>query len=509
MEASSLKVTVAIPIYNAARHLNVTLDSLLNQTMDPSEFEVICVNDRSTDNSKEVIENYQKEMSNLILIDRNENSGGPMIPRNDAIESARGEYIMFLDNDDFLGEETLERLYSAAKENHSDVIYGKYVGVNGRKVPQSMFQKGNRPNADIIADNLVYSLAPHKMFHLGFIRENQFRFHPKAVVGEDQLFVMQCYIKAKVITVMADYDYYFVVARGNENLSLKYFPAEQFYFSFNHIMEFIQESNLNTLYKTELTKAFLNRFLKASRLRNYLLSNRLTREQKIDWLNETKRFFDHYVPDQIIDSLQNRFKYFVRVAKENDIDKLLLIHKQIQQVTANDVTRVQNGFIYARLLRVSKNCSYDEEHVVNQFNTSNVFITKMALKRSRFILKGQFTQSLLINFDQEMVYTLKLVHRKTGIEKFHTDNTSLYGGFEFNVDYKEILFNPELTGIWDLFVEASVGGYIKRRRIGSSRSFSMRRLKKVSIIRSFGHLYSIQPFLTDHNNISFEVKKRI
>jgi glycosyltransferase involved in cell wall biosynthesis len=317
-----LKVTVAIPVYNAARHLNVTLDSLMHQTMDASEFEVICVNDCSTDNSKEVIENFSKLMSNIVLIDRIDNSGGPMIPRNDAIDAARGEYILFLDNDDFLGEEALERLYIEAKKNQSDVIYGKYVGINGRKVPGSMFKKGNRPKADIIKDNLVNSLAPHKMFKLSFLRQNDFRFHPKAVVGEDQLFVMQCYVTAKVITVLADYHYYFVVSRGKENLSVKYFPAEQFFFSFNRLMEFLHECNHDEPYKTRLKVAFLNRFLHASRLRGHLLTSRLTHEQKKDWLSETKRFIDNHVDDSLLTSLEPRFHYFMEVAKENDIHKL-------------------------------------------------------------------------------------------------------------------------------------------------------------------------------------------
>src|SRR3954452_21436902 len=99
-----MKITVAIPVYNAAKHLNVTFDSLLNQTMQYKDFEVICINDCSTDNSREVIENYAKTMPNIVLFDRAENSGGPVLPRNDAIEAARGEYILFLDNDDFLGE---------------------------------------------------------------------------------------------------------------------------------------------------------------------------------------------------------------------------------------------------------------------------------------------------------------------------------------------------------------------------------------------------------------------
>jgi hypothetical protein len=86
-------------------------------------------------------------------------------------------------NDDFLGEETLERFYNSATANKSDIIYGKYVGVNGRKVPQSMFKKGNRLTADILEDNLVFSLAPHKMFRLSFLRENGFEFHPNSLTG--------------------------------------------------------------------------------------------------------------------------------------------------------------------------------------------------------------------------------------------------------------------------------------------------------------------------------------
>jgi poly(ribitol-phosphate) beta-glucosyltransferase len=501
-----LKVTIAIPIYNAARHLNVTLDSLMNQTMDAADFEIICVNDRSTDNSLGVINEYQKKMSNLILIDRVENSGGPMIPRNDAIEAARGEYILFLDNDDFLGEETLERFYNAATEHKSDVIFGKYVGVNGRVVPQSMFKKGNRYNADIIEDNLVYSLAPHKMFNLQFVKENGFQFHPKAVVGEDQLFVMQCFINAKVITVLSDYDYYYVVARGNENLSLKYFPANEFFFSFNRIMEFLENSSLNAIYKRELKIAFLNRFLHASRLKGHLLSGLLNKEQKKDWLNETKLFIDNHVGDDLIASMHSRFQYLLKVAKENDVDKLLAIHRHINKVTANDISKVENGFIYARLRKVSKEISYDEEHVVNQFNTSNVFISELEFDDRTFTINGQMTQSLLINQDVE--YELRLVHRPTGLEVHHKNQfPGIQDKFTFVVDYQEILFDEKFVGVWDLFVEATVNGYVKRRRLGSSRAEFLKKHDIIPSLHSFGKVYSIQPFYTKPlSNISLEVK---
>jgi len=326
-----LKVTVAIPVYNAANYIRATLDSLMKQTMHSRDFEVICINDCSTDKSKEVIEAFKIRMENLVLIDRETNSGGPMIPRNDAIHAARGEYLLFLDNDDFLGEEALERLYNAAQENRSDVIYGKYIGVNGRNVPQSMFKKGNIANADIIRDNLVYSLAPHKMFNVSFLRKHQFLFDPQAVVGEDQLFVMQCYVEAKVITVLADYDYYFVVSRGNENLSLKYFPAKKFFYSFHQLIKYIDESKLNNLYKRDLKIAYLNRFFHASRLRRQLLSKKRTKEQKRAWLAETKKFIDLHISDEIMKGIQPRFHSIIYIAKKQDLKKLLKLAGRIKE----------------------------------------------------------------------------------------------------------------------------------------------------------------------------------
>lgn len=501
-----MKVTIAIPIYNAARHINVTLDSLVHQTMLQEDFEIICVNDCSTDRSIEVIESYMDKLSNLTLINRKENSGGPMIPRNDAIAAAKGEYILFLDNDDFLGEETLERFYQSAKENQSDVIYGKYIGVNGRRVPQSMFQKGNLANADIIEDHLVYSLAPHKMFRLELIKQHHLAFHPKAVVGEDQLFVMQCYIEAKVITVLTDYDYYYVVSRGNENLSLKYFPVEQFYFSFNRILEYIKESSLNQIYKEKLQVAFLNRFFHASRLRRYLFTNILTYGQKKEWLAETCQFIDRHIDENIASQLANRFKYLVQLMRKNDIDLLLQVHNEVEKVTFKEVSRVENGYIYAKFQQVNKKYSFDEELIVNHKNTSEVYVKELSINNDYLMVKGQFSQSLLINFQPtfHMIYK----HRASGLEKkfaaFENEGGDV---FHFRVPLESLVFHSDLLGPWDLFVEATIGNYTKRRRIGAKRAGNIGKKFIIPSVDSFGSVYTIKTYFTKpQDNISLDIK---
>lgn len=499
-ERKEIKISVAIPVYNAGKHIHAALDSLQKQTMNHSDFEIICVNDKSTDDSVAVIKDYQKTMNNLILINREENSGGPMIPRNDAIKAARGKYLMFLDNDDFIGKETLERFYKEAEKHHSDVIFGKYVGVNGRGVPQSQFKKGNRPHAEILEDNLVFTLAPHKMFRLQFLRQNGFEFHPKAVVGEDQLFVMQCYIRAQVITVLADYDYYYVVARGDENLSQKYFPAEDFFFSFNRIMEFIEQSSLTPIYKNEVKMAFINRFLHSSRLRSYLLSpKKLMKSQKKEWLAASKEFFDTHLLEEDFEKVKPHFRYFVSLCKENDLEKLLDVHQKMEKVTANDVTRVEDGLIYARFCHLDKKLAYDEEYIVNGMNTSNVFLKDFKFGEISYF-NVQLHQSLLVNFPVQ--YRLVFVHRKTGLE--------IVGDYkdqpEFMFEMSHLTADSKYVGPWDLFVEGCINGYTHRRRLGASRSTH---IQKQSIIElnSFGEQYSIKPYYTQNfDNLSFEIK---
>ena len=89
-------------------------------------------------------------------------SGGPGGPRNTGIETARGDYVYFLDDDDWLGAEALERMYTMAVRNDSDIVIGKMVG-HGRTVPRAMFRT-SRDRADVLGDALLGILTAHKMF---------------------------------------------------------------------------------------------------------------------------------------------------------------------------------------------------------------------------------------------------------------------------------------------------------------------------------------------------------
>lgn len=317
-QTESKKVSVIIPVYNSAPHLHANFDSLSCQTMPASDFEVICVNDCSTDNSREVIEEWGRKMDNLVLINLPKNTGGPMVPRNTGIEAAKGRYVYFVDSDDFLGEEALERLYNAAEQHNSDVLLGRYVGVNGRFVPQSMFRKGTVANASLLKDRLVNSLAPHKMVRTSFLKEQNIRFFEEATAAnEDQWFVMQCYLKAKVITLMADCDCYFIVARGAENFTSRNFAADQYFFVPHQIMKLIDNQVQNQERNRKIKSLYINRFLRTV-LKPRLFNPNLSLQKKQEWLNEGKKFLDAYLGEDINMAYPENVD-FIKAVQANDL----------------------------------------------------------------------------------------------------------------------------------------------------------------------------------------------
>lgn len=115
-------VSVIIPLYNAEKYIGECLDSVLAQTF--QDFEVIVVDDASTDNSRAVVESYvEKFGGRLTVTNLKENSGSGAMPRNKGLLLSQGEYIFFLDADDMITPTALEELYALAKDYKADVVY--------------------------------------------------------------------------------------------------------------------------------------------------------------------------------------------------------------------------------------------------------------------------------------------------------------------------------------------------------------------------------------------------
>ena len=114
-----IKVSVIVPVYNVEKYINKCLDSLVNQTL--KDIEIIVVNDGTPDNSQKIIDKYVKKYPNKVKSFIKEN-GGLGSARNFGMEYAKGEYISFVDSDDWIDFDTLKKMYDLAKKEKSDIV---------------------------------------------------------------------------------------------------------------------------------------------------------------------------------------------------------------------------------------------------------------------------------------------------------------------------------------------------------------------------------------------------
>ncbi|MHA6760491.1 glycosyltransferase family 2 protein [Streptacidiphilus sp. PAMC 29251] len=213
-------VTVITPVHDTRDYLGPWFTSLLDQTMPRDRFEVIALNDGSTDGSAQVLDELAHDWPELLQVVHLPPSGGPARPRNLGLELANGRYVFFLDSDDRLGPETLARLTAYADRLGSDVVLGRIVGINGRRVPRDVFRH-NRGQADIKSSGILYALTPAKLFRRELLDQHRIRFRTELRIGSDHPFVVESYLRARRVSVLADYPCYYLEARdGGGNISL-------------------------------------------------------------------------------------------------------------------------------------------------------------------------------------------------------------------------------------------------------------------------------------------------
>jgi glycosyltransferase involved in cell wall biosynthesis len=220
----SVKVSVVIPVYNPGKYLDPCIDSLLGQTLSPQDFEVLFIDDGSTDETPERLDSLAARHAHFRVI-HIPNSGWPGKPRNVGVAEARGEYVQFLDQDDHLGTDALRRLYDMGHRNGSDIVIGK-VASNFRGVPHGVFRT-NREKCTVRNAPLYDSLTPHKMFRTEFLREHGIAYPEGKRRLEDQLYMMKAYFPAGVVSILGTYTCYHYSKRddGKNAGSAKLVPA--------------------------------------------------------------------------------------------------------------------------------------------------------------------------------------------------------------------------------------------------------------------------------------------
>jgi glycosyltransferase involved in cell wall biosynthesis len=231
-------VSVIIPVHNAVAYLQECLQSVAVQSWGFEHIEVVAVVDGSTDGSAALLDAWEERHPGRVQVVHQENSGAPGGPRNRAIDLAEGEFLFFADPDDYLGAEALQRMVAAAERNDSDVVLGKIKGV-GRKAPVTPFRQ-NVEGGDVFTSKAVWSLTAHKLFRRSLVLEHGLRFAEGIRLAEEQVFVVSAYLLARSISVVADYDCYYLVRRdGFPHLTQQVPDPAPFYDNVRHVLNVV------------------------------------------------------------------------------------------------------------------------------------------------------------------------------------------------------------------------------------------------------------------------------
>ena len=208
--AENVKISVVIPVYNVERHIKKTLDSVLGQSL--SDIEVICVDDCSTDSSAQIIEKYADDRLTLVRFTENRFAG---TARNQGLDMAKGQYVLFIDADDFLEPSALEKLYQSALRYDSDITvfdalnYDDKSGVtqeclliNNNLLPDAPSFKA-REIADVIFHALGHGLVWNKLYKTSFVRKHGIRFSG-ARIFNDCNFVFEAFARADTVSAVRE-----------------------------------------------------------------------------------------------------------------------------------------------------------------------------------------------------------------------------------------------------------------------------------------------------------------
>lgn len=220
-------ISIVVPIYNVERYLNRSINSILEQPF--IDFELILVNDGSTDSSKRICEFFSGIDNRVIVI--NKNNGGPSSARNTGIEVARGIYIVFIDPDDQISEDFLVKLFNIAEQKQCDAVISGFKTIPNLKVVPPNFKLNTIMNgidfvlsSPNIHSNNDLCFTWRNIFNLTLIKEKNIRFNEHVFIGEDVLFNLEFFLESKRIYAISDPLYIYTVNNPDSFMRAKYKP---------------------------------------------------------------------------------------------------------------------------------------------------------------------------------------------------------------------------------------------------------------------------------------------
>ena len=202
-----IEVSFCIPVYNAEKYIKRCLDSIC--ATKGINYEIICYDDKSSDNSIEVINNYALEHNIGIKIYQGSENHGVSYARNFLLEKANGKYIKFIDSDDMIVADCIKLFYDAAEKNNVNLVLASMIGVAedsnqpfGTAINEYKIIKNQGQVLDLNFPKAVNSTCTC-FYNLNFLKENNLKFDDRVAFGEDMLFNYNVLLK---ITELIDFN---------------------------------------------------------------------------------------------------------------------------------------------------------------------------------------------------------------------------------------------------------------------------------------------------------------
>ena len=310
-----MKLSIIVPVFNVEDYIRPCLESILKQGLEDNDYEIIIINDGTPDKSMEVIADLIETHHNIIIIDQ-ENQG-LSIARNNGIEKASGEYILFVDSDDLLIDNCVPFLLDKAISSKTDLIVADFLKMNDKEIThlgETFRQKDGdimkKKGRELFLDDLYpyHCYVWRTMYRRDFINQNNLRFIPH-IIFEDIAFTHHCYLKADLCLRVK---WCFIIYRqGHTSITstFSFKKAIDYCTAISEIWEMSKEESFDEQIKTKLQN---NTFVHFSMLLYSLTScTSISRMEKMTVLKYLKKNipdlrFDNGIKQKIVNLLYHR-----------------------------------------------------------------------------------------------------------------------------------------------------------------------------------------------------------
>jgi len=314
------KVSVIVPAFNPGARIDRCIESLLGQSMPAGDYEVVFVDDGSTDGTGERLEALAAEHAHVKTV-RIPNSGWPGRPRNVGIDAARGDFVYFVDHDDWIGPEALERLHATAVADDADIVIGKVVG-HGKSVPRSLFRENVHDGGLSAAPFSL--LTPHKLFRRSLLDEHGIRFPEGRRRLEDHMMVVPAYFKSRRIAILADYPcYHWIRWDEGENASFEAPDPAAYFADVEEVLDLVDEHTEPGEFRDELYGRWYRGKLLGRVGRNAFLGRPEDHRRAV--LDEVARLMEERFPARLDATLAYGTRLRAALARRRDYDGLVAL----------------------------------------------------------------------------------------------------------------------------------------------------------------------------------------